>query len=106
MNKTDTPPTTAPTEAAAPTPWEVYFVRCGDGTLYAGIARDAKKRAAVHNSGHGAKYTRSRLPVALVYRETCADKSEALRRECALKKLTRAEKEALIAAATEDTHED
>ena len=83
--------------------WEVYFVRCRDNTLYAGIARDATKREAVHNSGQGAKYTRSRLPVTLVYREQCPDHSAALRREIALKKLTRTEKEALIAAAQEDT---
>lgn len=83
--------------SAPPPTWEVYFVRCRDGSLYTGIARDAEKRLAVHNSGHGAKYTRSRLPVTLVYRETCSDHSAALRREIALKKLSRAEKEALIA---------
>jgi len=82
---------------AVPPTWEVYFVRCKDGTLYTGIARDAEKRAKTHNSGRGAKYTRSRLPVTLVYRERCADHSAALRREIALKKLSHAEKEALIA---------
>jgi len=86
------------TDSALPA-WEVYFVRCRDNTLYAGIARDAEKRLAMHNSGQGAKYTRSRLPVTLVYRESCTDHSAALRREAALKKLTRKEKETLIAAA-------
>lgn len=73
-------------------------MRCTDGSLYAGIARDAVRRANVHNSGKGAKYTRSRLPVTLVYREVCPDRPAALRREIALKKLTHAEKEVLITA--------
>ena len=74
----------------------VYMVRCGDGTLYTGYAADPVKRAAVHNSGKGAKYTRSRLPVTLVYTEPAADKSTALKREYAIKQLSRAEKLALI----------
>ncbi len=76
--------------------YEVYILLCHDGTLYTGIARDAEKRLAVHNSGQGAKYTRSRLPVRLVYRETQPDKSSALRREAAIKKLSRADKLLLI----------
>jgi predicted GIY-YIG superfamily endonuclease len=74
----------------------VYMVRCADGTLYTGLARDAEARVRVHNSGKGAKYTRSRLPVSLVYCEPCASRSAALKRELELKPLSRARKEALI----------
>ena len=76
--------------------WYVYIVRCRDGTLYTGSTCDVDRRVAVHNSGKGAKYTRSRLPVSPVYREVCPDKSAALRREIAIKRLTRLQKEALI----------
>ena len=76
--------------------WYVYIVRCRDGTLYTGSTCDVDRRVAVHNSGKGAKYTRSRLPVSPVYREACPDKSAALRREIAIKQLTRLQKEALI----------
>lgn len=72
------------------------MLRCGDGTLYTGTAKDVDRRAAVHNSGRGAKYTRSRLPVSVVWREEQPDKSAALRRELALKGLSRKEKLALI----------
>ena len=74
----------------------VYMVKCRDGTLYTGTAADVEKRIAVHNSGKGAKYTRSRLPVTLVYQETVADKSAALKREIAIKRLSRPEKLQLI----------
>ncbi len=74
----------------------VYIVECADGTLYSGWTNDLEKRIAAHNAGDGAKYTRSRRPVKLRYYETFEEKSKALRRECALKKLTRAEKIALI----------
>jgi predicted GIY-YIG superfamily endonuclease len=77
----------------------VYLLRCADGTLYTGSTNDPVRRAKVHNSGKGAKYTRSRLPVELVYQEECADRSAALRRESAIKRLSRAEKLALIAQA-------
>lgn len=83
------------------TNWELYILRCGDGSLYTGIARDAEKRLAAHRSGKGAKYTRGRGPLTLVYREPCTDHGEALRRECAVKRLTRAEKEQLILKADE-----
>lgn len=75
----------------------VYILRCADGTLYTGITDDVERRLAAHNSGKGAKYTRGRGPVELVYREEAADKSAALRRELAIKRLSRAEKLALIA---------
>ena len=83
---------------ATDTPYEVYILACADGTLYTGIARDAGKRLAIHNRGKGAKYTRSRLPVTLRYRETQPDKGSALRRELAIKGLSRAEKLKLIEA--------
>lgn len=74
----------------------LYILRCGDGTLYTGTTDDVARRLAVHQSGKGAKYTRGRGPLILAYQEACADKSAALRREIAVKKLTRAEKLALI----------
>lgn len=74
----------------------VYLLRCGDGTLYTGCTNDLRRRLAVHNAGKGAKYTRSRLPVSLVYWESLPDKSSALRRESAIKRLSRAQKLSLI----------
>ena len=73
-----------------------YIVECADGTLYSGWTNDLEKRIAAHNAGQGAKYTRSRRPVTLRYYEEFEDKSEALRRECARKKMSRAKKQALI----------
>ncbi|MDL2288719.1 GIY-YIG nuclease family protein [Oscillospiraceae bacterium OttesenSCG-928-F05] len=80
-------------------PYDVYILRCADGTFYTGMAADAGRRVAVHNSGKGAKYTRSRLPVTLVYREEQPDRSSALRREYAVKQMTRAQKLCLIREA-------
>jgi putative endonuclease len=77
----------------------VYIVRCRDGTLYIGTARDIAKRLAQHDAGKGAKYTRSRGPVKLLWSEGPMTVSRALRREHQLKQLTRAQKEALIAGA-------
>ncbi|MEG0825325.1 MAG: GIY-YIG nuclease family protein [Oscillospiraceae bacterium] len=74
----------------------VYILRCKDNTLYTGSTDDVDRRAAAHNSGKGAKYTRGRTPVAVVYREECPDKSAALKQEAALKKLTRTQKEELL----------
>ena len=74
----------------------VYILLCGDGTLYTGYTNDLEHRLAVHNAGKGAKYTRSRLPVCLKYWEVLPNKSSALRRERAIKSLTRREKLALI----------
>lgn len=75
----------------------VYILRCADGTLYTGYTDDVERRLRVHNSGKGAKYTRSRRPVALAYAEEWPDKSAALKREAAIKQLRRADKLALIA---------
>ena len=74
----------------------VYLLRCRDGTLYIGYTDNPERRLRVHNAGKGAKYTRSRLPVELVYQEQCPDKSAALRREREIKGMRRAEKLALI----------
>ena len=76
--------------------WYVYMLRCGDGSLYTGCTDNVERRLAVHQSGKGAKYTRSRLPVTLAYREELPDKSAALRREAAIKAMTRERKLALL----------
>ena len=76
--------------------FDVYLLRCADGTLYTGYTDDPVRRTKVHNAGKGAKYTRTRLPVELVYQEACADKSAALRREYEIKQLTRVQKLKLI----------
>jgi putative endonuclease len=78
------------------TPYIAYILSCGDGSLYTGWTNDVEKRLAAHNAGRGGKYTRGRLPVRLVYREAFASRSEAMRRESAIKRLSRAEKLALI----------
>jgi len=76
----------------SPGVWAVYLLRCGDGTLYCGIALDVDARLVQHQAGKGAKYTRGRTPLELVFREACGSKGEALRRERQLKRLRRAEK--------------
>lgn len=73
-----------------------YLARCGDGSLYAGTCVDVKAREAKHNEGKGAKYTRSRRPVVMVYIERKRTLSNARKREAAVKKLTREQKEALV----------
>ena len=75
----------------------VYILRCADGTLYTGYARDPWEREKVHNRGRGARYTAGRRPVCLVYSEACESLGGALRREHQLKRWSRARKEALIA---------
>lgn len=79
--------------------WWVYMLRCADGTLYTGIARDLARRLAAHRAGTASKYTRARLPVRLVYSEPWPDRGAASRREAALKRLPRAAKRALVRAA-------
>lgn len=74
----------------------IYIVRCADGTLYTGWTTDVERRVAQHNAGRGARYTRMRRPVALVYREEAPDRSTAMRREVAIKKLDRERKERLV----------
>ena len=76
--------------------WYLYILRCRDGTLYTGITTDVEKRFEAHCMGKGAKYTRGRGPLELVYREECGSHSQALKREAAVKKLPRREKESLL----------
>ena len=76
--------------------WCVYILRCKDDTLYTGVTDDFEKRLAAHRAGKGAKYTRGRTPLEPVYLEACEDHSAALRREYAIKQLTRAQKTELI----------
>ena len=76
--------------------WTVYLLRCGDGTLYCGITNDLQNRLEMHRSGKGAKYTRGRGPLELVYTERCEDKSAALKRERQIKALPREKKLELI----------
>lgn len=79
-------------------PWYVYMVICNDRTIYTGIARDLEKRVSEHNNGvNGAKYTRSRRPVKIVYQETQSSRSAASKRELQLKRMTRAGKLQIIA---------
>ncbi len=91
-------PPQKPIPAAEPTPhWFVYILRCRDGTLYTGITTDCVRRVQQHNAGTASRYTRSRRPVVLVYREHVTDQGAAVRREAAIKKLSRSAKEQLIA---------
>jgi predicted GIY-YIG superfamily endonuclease len=76
--------------------WSVYIVRCADKSLYTGITTDVAARVKIHNSGKGAKYTRSRLPVKLVYKKAMRSESAARKRETTIKKLSRADKLFLI----------
>lgn len=77
--------------------WNLYILRCGDGSLYTGIAKDVERRLQRHGTGRGAAYTRSRLPLELVYSEKGMTRSEALIREAQIKRLPRKRKETLIA---------
>ena len=110
--KTDPPARGAPEELRRPhssegppasTRYFVYILRCGDGTLYTGVTGDVERRLAAHRAGKGAKYTRGRGPLTLLYQEACADKSSALKREIAIKRLTREEKLKLIKEAENGT---
>ncbi|MDD7389244.1 MAG: GIY-YIG nuclease family protein [Lachnospiraceae bacterium] len=74
----------------------VYILSCADGTFYTGWTTHLEERVKTHNQGKGAKYTRSRLPVKLLYWEEYSDKGEALRREAAIKKMSRKQKEELV----------
>src|SRR5688572_28852159 len=79
-----------------PERWFAYFVRCADGSLYAGATNDLERRVHKHNSGRGARYTRSRLPVELVWSKRVATRSRALSLEATLKQLSRAQKLQLV----------
>jgi putative endonuclease len=79
------------------TTWYLYILRCADGSLYTGITTDVERRLEEHRSGKGAKYTRGRGPLELVYREVCGSHSDALKREYAVKQLVRKDKLEMIA---------
>jgi putative endonuclease len=81
-------------------PWTVYLLRCRDDSLYAGITNDLPRRLESHRSGKASAYTRSRRPIALAYQEALSDRGAALKREAAIRRLSRAEKLALCRAAT------
>jgi len=76
--------------------YKLYIIKCSDDSLYTGIARDLEKRLETHKKGKGSKYVRARLPFSLVYTEKCKDRSNATKREMAIKKMTRVEKLKLI----------
>lgn len=86
-------------EQQPPAPFFVYILQCVDDTLYTGWTNDLEKRVAAHNSGRGAKYTRARRPVKLVYWEKCETKQAAMRREWQIKQLPRPQKLALMRQA-------
>jgi len=77
--------------------WFLYILRCGDGSLYTGVTTDIDRRLKMHREGKASRYTRTHLPVELVYREECGGRSAALARECAVKSLSREGKERLMA---------
>ena len=80
--------------------WFVYILECADGTLYTGMTNDIERRLDQHNAGTAARYTRARTPVKLVYQEKSENRSTALKREYAIKQLTRKQKDQLITAKT------
>jgi putative endonuclease len=87
-----------------PRGWRVYILRCGDGTLYTGATNDLARRVAAHALGRGARYTRSRLPVELAWSQPVRGRGGALRREAALKRLSRAEKLRLVGSEAGPVH--
>jgi predicted GIY-YIG superfamily endonuclease len=80
--------------------WFLYILKCGDGTFYTGVTNDVERRLLAHREGRGARYTRTRQPVELVYRESCGLRADALKRECAVKSLGRQAKKALISGVS------
>jgi putative endonuclease len=85
--------------------WSVYILRCADGSLYTGIAKDTARRLLQHNRGVGSKYTRSRRPVELVYTTTCGSHGEALSREYAIKRMSARQKWEMIGAGRGESSE-
>jgi len=83
--------------AAEPSePWFLYILECGDGSFYTGVTKDIERRLAQHSAGKASRYTRTHLPVKLVYSERCESRTAALVRECAVKALSREKKEKLV----------
>jgi len=92
-------PARAPSASSAPSPasvWSLYILECSDGSLYTGVTNDIDRRILAHQQGKASRYTRTRRPVALVYREECGSRSQALSRECAVKSLSRRQKDEFI----------
>ena len=87
-----------PTSSRSQSRWLVYLLRCSDDSLYTGITNDLPKRLKAHNAGKASRYTRRRLPVAVVYTEPQKSKSAALKREAAIKKLSRPQKDRILAS--------
>jgi len=85
--------------------WYLYILLCGDGTIYTGITTDIEKRLEVHRKGKGAKYTRGRGPLQLVYKEMCGPHSQALKRELEIKKMSRQQKQLLIEKSSGSSRE-
>jgi predicted GIY-YIG superfamily endonuclease len=94
-----------PVSQVPSSPWLVYLLRCGDGSLYTGITNNLEKRLKAHAAGKASRYTRGRLPVRLIYCESQPSKSAALRREAAIKKLRPAAKERLLVDGQADRRE-
>ena len=84
--------------------WFLYILKCRDASLYTGITKDIERRFKMHSEGKAARYTRTRLPLEMVYRETCKSRTEALTRECFVKALPKAKKLALINKEVNDEH--
>ncbi len=82
--------------------WFVYMLRCADGSLYTGITNDLERRCRQHNRGRASRYTRARLPIELIYHEAALDRSCALRREAAIKRLPRSRKKMLTTLTVSD----
>jgi putative endonuclease len=91
-----------PTESGSPAAWHLYILKCGDGSYYTGVTTDIVRRVREHREGKASRYTRTHQPVALVHREECGGRSQALSRECAVKSLSRAAKDTLVAGAAPD----
>jgi len=83
---------------AAETTWFLYILRCGDGSFYTGVTTDIDRRLRAHQDGKASSYTRTRRPVDLVYSEACGSRSLSLARECAVKSLSRRDKEKLVSS--------
>jgi predicted GIY-YIG superfamily endonuclease len=94
MKAKDAPAT--PPAAYPEAPWFLYILRCRDGSFYTGVTNDIERRLKGHQDGKASRYTRTRRPVVLVYREECGGRSAALARECAVKSLSREAKDALV----------
>ena len=77
-------------------PWFLYILCCQDGTYYTGVTKDLERRLKMHNDGRASRYTRARRPVTLIYQEDCRGRAQALMRECAVKALSRKQKDQLV----------